>query len=107
MRSLSLSFSTSSTPSTARLTLTTVCRVYAAIKRSNARAGQWLVIPGAGGGVGSMAVQYARYAGIRVLAIDAGDKGELCKSLGAEEFIDFTTCSECVQLSPSLLEEAR
>jgi len=53
-----------------------------------------------------MAVQYARYAGIRVLAIDAGDKGELCKSLGAEEFIDFTTCSECVQLSPSLLEEA-
>ncbi|GAA5907592.1 hypothetical protein JCM8208_000012 [Rhodotorula glutinis] len=68
--------------------------VYAAIKRSNARAGQWLVIPGAGGGVGSMAVQYARYAGIRVLAIDAGDKGEMCKSLGAEQFIDFTTCSD-------------
>lgn len=68
--------------------------VYAAIKKSGARAGQWLVIPGAGGGVGSMAVQYARYAGIRVIAIDAGNKGDLCRSLGAEVFIDFQTCSD-------------
>ena len=32
---------------------------------------------------------------MRVIAIDGGDeKKELCKKLGAEEFIDFTTCAD-------------
>ena len=32
---------------------------------------------------------------MRVIAIDGGDeKRDLCKSLGAEEFIDFTTCKD-------------
>jgi alcohol dehydrogenase, propanol-preferring len=36
-------------------------------------------------------VQYARATGARVIAVDAGDeKGEMCKQLGAEEYIDFT-----------------
>jgi propanol-preferring alcohol dehydrogenase len=33
--------------------------------------------------------------GMRVIAIDGGDtKRDLCLSLGAEKFIDFTTCSD-------------
>lgn len=32
--------------------------------------------------------------GIRVLAIDGGEKEEMCNSLGAEAFIDFKTCKE-------------
>lgn len=33
--------------------------------------------------------------GFRVIAIDGGDqKKELCKKLGAEEFIDFTTAKD-------------
>ncbi|EXJ96234.1 hypothetical protein A1O1_01360 [Capronia coronata CBS 617.96] len=64
---------------------------YTACKRSNVRPGQWLVIGGAGGGLGHLAVQYAKAMGMRVIAIDGGDaKKELCKKLGAEEFIDFT-----------------
>ncbi|KAL2439215.1 Alcohol dehydrogenase 5 [Exophiala dermatitidis] len=64
---------------------------YTACKRSGLRPGQWIVIGGAGGGLGHLAVQYARAMGLRVIAIDGGDeKKELCKKLGAEEFIDFT-----------------
>ncbi|KAM5356876.1 hypothetical protein ACJ41O_003522 [Fusarium nematophilum] len=54
------------------------------------KPGQWIVLPGAGGGLGHFAVQYARAMGMRVIAIDGGDhKRELCKKLGAEVFIDF------------------
>lgn len=57
--------------------------------------GQWLVIPGAGGGLGHLAVQYAKAMGMRVIAIDGGDeKKELCLRLGAEKFIDYKTCED-------------
>ncbi|KAI4907682.1 hypothetical protein J4E90_009088 [Alternaria incomplexa] len=46
-------------------------------------------------GLGHFGVQYARHMGMRVIAIDGGDaKRDLCLSLGAERFIDFTTCSD-------------
>ncbi|CAN6666373.1 alcohol dehydrogenase 2 [Trichomonascus vanleenenianus] len=64
--------------------------VYKAIKVSGARAGQWVVITGAGGGLGSMAVQFAVAAGCQVIALDTGaDKEALTKKLGAKVFIDF------------------
>lgn len=54
------------------------------------KPGQWIVLPGAGGGLGHFAVQYARAMGMRVIAIDGGDaKRDMCKNLGAEVFIDF------------------
>lgn len=57
--------------------------------------GQWLVIPGAGGGLGHLAVQYAKAMGMRIIAIDGGDeKRDLCLKLGAEKFIDFKTCKD-------------
>ncbi|RSL68009.1 hypothetical protein CEP54_003008 [Fusarium duplospermum] len=63
---------------------------YGACKRSNVKPGQWIVLPGAGGGLGHFAVQYAKAMGMRVIAIDGGDhKRELCMKLGAEIFIDF------------------
>ncbi|KAI1619344.1 alcohol dehydrogenase [Exophiala viscosa] len=64
---------------------------YTACKRSNVKPGQWIVLPGAGGGLGHFAVQYAKAMGMRIIAVDGGDaKRDLCKKLGAEEFIDFT-----------------
>ena len=55
---------------------------------------QWLVIPGAGGGVGHQGVQYAKAMGIRVIAVDTGaSKEKMCKELGAEAFIDFKTAN--------------
>ncbi|EMG45683.1 ADH2 Alcohol dehydrogenase 2 [Candida maltosa Xu316] len=65
--------------------------VYKALKTANLQPGQWVAISGAAGGLGSLAVQYAKAMGYRVLAIDGGeDKGQFVKSLGAETFIDFT-----------------
>ncbi|KAI9029170.1 alcohol dehydrogenase 1, partial [Hyaloraphidium curvatum] len=64
--------------------------VWAALKKAGTKPGDWVVIPGAGGGVGHFGVQYAKILGCRIVAIDSGkDKEELCKSLGAEVFIDF------------------
>lgn len=68
---------------------------YTACKRSQVKPGQWIVLPGAGGGLGHFGVQYAKAMGMRVIAVDGGDeKGELCKKLGAEVYIDFTTCKD-------------
>ncbi|MCJ1277940.1 hypothetical protein MMC21_005754 [Puttea exsequens] len=64
---------------------------YVACKRSCVRPGQWLVIAGAGGGLGHLAIQYATAMGMRVVAIDAGEqKRKLCLELGAEHFVDYT-----------------
>ena len=43
--------------------------VYRAIKYSNTNIGDWIVLPGAGGGLSHLAVQYAAAMGLRVLAI--------------------------------------
>ncbi|KAG7834689.1 hypothetical protein KL919_002449 [Ogataea angusta] len=65
--------------------------VYKALKTAELSPGQWVAISGAGGGLGSLAVQYAVAMGLRVLGIDGGDeKAKLFKSLGGEVFIDFT-----------------
>lgn len=71
--------------------------VYKALKTSGAKPGQWVAISGAAGGLGSLAVQYAKAMGLRVLGIDGGEgKEELFKSLGGEVFIDFTKSKDMV-----------
>lgn len=72
--------------------------VYKALKSANLAPGQWVAISGAGGGLGSLAIQYAKAMGFRVVAIDGGkDKQELCTRLGAEAFIDFATTPDLPQ----------
>jgi propanol-preferring alcohol dehydrogenase len=44
------------------------------LKESGARPGQTVAIVGAGGGLGSLAVQYAKAMGLEVIAIDGGDE---------------------------------
>jgi len=63
---------------------------YKALKESGAKPGNTVVITGAGGGLGTFALQYAKAMGLRTIAIDGGDeKGRACKTLGAEVYIDF------------------
>ncbi|KAL4817255.1 chaperonin 10-like protein [Aspergillus spinulosporus] len=62
---------------------------YKAVLGANIRAGHWLVVVGAGGGLGHMAVQYARVLGAQVIGIDAPDKRDFVLGLGATEFVDF------------------
>lgn len=61
-----------------------------ALNRVNVRPGQWVLICGAGGGLGHLAIQYTKAMGARVLAIDAGSKEKFCLDLGAEAFLDFS-----------------
>lgn len=57
--------------------------VYKGLKMTDTRPGQWVVISGIGG-LGHMAVQYARAMGLNVAAVDVGDaKLELARRLGA------------------------
>ncbi|TLV04027.1 alcohol dehydrogenase AdhP [Dyadobacter luticola] len=58
--------------------------VYKGIKETDTKAGEWIAISGIGG-LGHLAVQYAKAMGMHVAAIDiANDKLELAKSLGAD-----------------------
>ncbi len=58
--------------------------VYKGLKETEARPGQWVVISGIGG-LGHMAVQYARAMGLHVAAVDVADgKLALARRLGAE-----------------------
>jgi alcohol dehydrogenase, propanol-preferring len=58
---------------------------YKGLKESGARPGQTVAIVGAGGGLGTMAQQYAKAMGLRIIAIDGGEeKGDACKQLGAD-----------------------
>jgi NADPH:quinone reductase-like Zn-dependent oxidoreductase len=54
------------------------------------KAGQRVLINGAGGGVGSFAVQIARAMGAEVTAVTSTDHVELLRSLGADRVIDYT-----------------
>ncbi|TWU79001.1 alcohol dehydrogenase [Metarhizium rileyi] len=71
--------------------------VYKGLKESGVRPGQSVAIVGAGGGLGSLACQYARAMGLNIIAIDTGDeKRDMCLKLGAHEFVDFSTSEDLV-----------
>ncbi|KAL8730544.1 MAG: hypothetical protein Q9166_003998 [cf. Caloplaca sp. 2 TL-2023] len=73
--------------------------VYKGLKESGARPGESVAIVGAGGGLGSLACQYAKAMGLRVIAIDAGEeKKKMCtEQLGAASFCDFSTSENLVK----------
>lgn len=52
--------------------------------------GMNVLVNGAGGGVGSIAVQLGKARGARVTGVDRGDKLEMIRSLGADHVIDYT-----------------
>ncbi|CAI7657676.1 unnamed protein product [Penicillium glandicola] len=74
---------------------------YKAVLNANIHPGNWLVVIGAGGGLGHLAgissarnlgVQFARAHGALVIGVDTGPgKRDFVKGLGAQEFIDFVT----------------
>jgi propanol-preferring alcohol dehydrogenase len=62
--------------------------VYKGLKMTEAKPGQWVVISGIGG-LGHIAVQYAKAMGLRVAAVDiADDKLALAKKHGAELLVN-------------------
>jgi NADPH:quinone reductase-like Zn-dependent oxidoreductase len=57
---------------------------------ANLSRGQRIVIAGASGGVGSLAVQLAKAKGAFVIGIASGRNKEFVRDLGADEFVDYT-----------------
>jgi len=73
--------------------------VYKGLKESGAKPGQTVAIVGAGGGLGSLAQQYAKAMGLRTIAIDSGDeKKKMCmEQLGSYAFVDFAKSNNVVK----------
>ena len=64
---------------------------YKGLKETDTRPGEWIVISGAGG-LGHVAIQYAKAMGLHVAAVDLGpEKMALARQLGAEITIDAKT----------------
>jgi propanol-preferring alcohol dehydrogenase len=63
---------------------------YKGIKETQAKPGEWLVISGAGG-LGHLAIQYAKIMGLQVCAVDIDDgKLALATTLGADLVVNAT-----------------
>lgn len=63
---------------------------YSALRKSRAQPGDWVVVAGAGGGLGHLALQLGQGMGFRMIGLDVGSKEALAKSCGAEVFIDIS-----------------
>lgn len=60
------------------------------IDKGKIRTGQKLLINGAGGGVGTFAVQIAKLYGVKVTGVDSAGKLDMLRSMGFDYVIDYT-----------------
>jgi NADPH:quinone reductase-like Zn-dependent oxidoreductase len=61
------------------------------LKNANLQSDDNVLIIGAGGSIGTFAVQLAKMVGADVTGVDRAEKADLIRSLGADRFIDYTT----------------
>jgi NADPH:quinone reductase-like Zn-dependent oxidoreductase len=59
------------------------------LKKANVKGGEKILINGAGGTIGSFAVQLAKHDGAEVTAVDSAGKFDMLHAIGADHLIDY------------------
>jgi NADPH2:quinone reductase len=78
----------------AGVSITYFTSYYALKQRANLQPGETLLVLGAAGGVGTSAIELGKHMGAKVIAAASSDeKLQLCKKLGADQVINYSTTS--------------
>ena len=60
------------------------------MRKARLRPGESILINGAGGSIGTFAIQIAKRTGVEVTAVDHGAKSAMLRDIGADHVIDYT-----------------
>jgi len=89
-KALALKPATMSFEEAAAIPQAAMLAVQGLIDKGKIQPGQKLLINGAGGGVGSFAVQIAKPYGIEITGVDSAGKLDMLRSIGFDHVIDYT-----------------